>query len=455
MSKHPRSSETVSSGGGRDAAPLVIAAAAAVLVVAFSSRPEPKPVAAPEPPPPPPPEVSAPVEPPRREPEKISAVLRKKGFHECNPHDPVGLGPYAPYRTIAMGGRFTAPQKGGHTADWGYDVLVHFHGHEPLRKTLVQVSRGIVYVGFDKGLGSGPYSNAFPSPDQFEGVYRSITAALRDHAGTERAHIRHLALSAWSAGYGAINEILEYEEDDIDAVVLLDGLHAGWNPATRGMKRRPKGVAAVSAAPIQPVFDFARRAMKGEKIFVFTHSHVDPVDYPATDVTADLMLSELGLKRTPVKSTAPYGMTGRVDVKGFHLWTYAGHDEMSHCDHIGHISAVLQDVLEKQWKTPLMDRDVPPTPAPVLGGGDEDAGSPDGGEADAGGAADDDAGTTDAVDAGPEEQVAAAAASVEDDMPDEPEEPAAAAPEPKKAPTSGASPAVAPKASAAPAASAP
>ena len=28
--------------------------------------------------------------------EPLTPALRQKGFHECNPHDPLGLGPYAP-----------------------------------------------------------------------------------------------------------------------------------------------------------------------------------------------------------------------------------------------------------------------------------------------------------------------------------------------------------------------
>src|SRR5690606_23846595 len=132
-----------------------------------------------------------------------SPELRQRGYHECYPHDPLGLGPYAPYRNLSMG-RILIPERGGHTEDMGFDVLVHFHGHEPLRKTLVQVARGVVYVGIDRGLGSGPYADAFAAPGSFERLRASITRALQKHSGDPRAHIRHLALSAWSAGYGAV-----------------------------------------------------------------------------------------------------------------------------------------------------------------------------------------------------------------------------------------------------------
>lgn len=296
--------------------------------------------------------------------EPLTPELRARGYHECNPPDPLGLGPYSSYRTIAMGARMLIPQKGGHTADMGYDVIVHFHGHEPARKMLVQVARGVVYVGLDEGLGSGPYADAFQAPGTFPRLLHSITAELKDYSGDDRAHIRHLALSAWSAGYGAVNEILKHGRQRIGALVLLDALHAGWKPGHRHDKD------GVSSAYIQPVFDFARRAMHGHGIFIFTHSQVDPVTYPSTTLTADLMLSDLGLQLTPVDSGDDrFGMTGRVDVKGFHLWSYRGANEDAHCAHLEHLAPALA-ILEGAWDTPAMDRDVPFHRAPKLGTGE-------------------------------------------------------------------------------------
>ena len=316
------------------------------------------------------PEMPAVDDAPTLEPIEITDAMRRKGIHECNPPDPLGLGPYRPYRNVRHG-RLTMPQKGGHTDDGGYDVLVHFHGHEPVRKTVVQVSRGVSYVGVDKGLGSGPYATAFKLPGAFPNVLKSIESALKAESGNDRAHIRHLALTAWSAGYGAVNEILKHGDDRIDAVVLLDGLHAAWKP---GVKRTSDAKSA-SPSTIQPIFDFARRALRGEKIFVFTHSEVDPVDYPSTRQTADLLLAELSQKRTPVApSDRPFPLTGTADSAGFHVWSYAGRDQKAHCDHIRHMARVLGEVLEREWKTPLMDRSVPPTKAPKLGS--PDAGAP-------------------------------------------------------------------------------
>ncbi|MBI3204460.1 MAG: hypothetical protein HYZ29_23185 [Myxococcales bacterium] len=70
----------------------------------------------------------------------LTPELRAKGFTECNPHDPLGLGPYAPFRPVPFG-KILIPKKGGHTPDMGFDVVIHFHGADAVRKYLVQSAR--------------------------------------------------------------------------------------------------------------------------------------------------------------------------------------------------------------------------------------------------------------------------------------------------------------------------
>ena len=296
---------------------------------------------------------------------ELTASQRKHGYHECNPADPIGLGPYDPYRTIRARGRMLIPQKGGYTPDMGFDVLIHFHGHEPVRKTLVQVARGITFVGIDLGIQSGPYMKAYQDPGTFQVLRDSIEQALREKTGDSRAHIRNLGLSAWSAGYGAVNEILKLSDHGVDAVALLDGLHAGFDPSVGGM---PSKLRPLSGLNIEPILNFAWQAQRGEKLFVFTHSAVDPVTYPSTTRTADFMLNELGIPRTPApESNVPFALTGRAEQKGFHLWSYTGGDTKAHCEHITFIAPIVRDLMEPRWDTPPMDRNVPFNKAPKLG----------------------------------------------------------------------------------------
>jgi len=294
----------------------------------------------------------------------LTPELRKRGYAECNPYDFVGLGPYAPYRKLRVG-RIAIPQKGGHTKDYGYDVIVHFHGQTAMRMTLAQVARGVAFVGIDLGIASGPYSDAFASREAWPLLRKSIESALKAQSGDSRAHIRHLGLTAWSAGYGAVNEILKFHKAEVDAVVLLDGLHAAWDPAHNSHSTG----SDVIAGPVAPTLEFAKLALKGEKLFVFSHSEVDPVTYPSTRLTADMLMRELGIQRHAVHETAAnkFGLYGTVDTKGLHIWSYRGNDKPAHCTHLTHIDRAVRDILEPTWKTPAMDRNVPMTPAPKLG----------------------------------------------------------------------------------------
>ncbi len=293
----------------------------------------------------------------------LTPDLRHRGYNECNPYDFAGLGPYAPYRKLRVG-RIAIPQKGGHTKDFGYDVIVHFHGLNAMRMTLTQVASGVAFAGVDLGINSGAYSEPFSSPEAWPQLKRSIESALKAQSGDERAHIRHLALTAWSAGYGAVNEILKRDMDGIDAVVLLDGLHAAWDPTHRNHSTG----ADVIAGPVAPTLEFAKLALKGEKIFVFSHSEIDPVTYPSTRLTADMLMRELGLKRHGVHEAADrFGLYGTVDTRGVHIWSYRGNDKPAHCTHLAHIDQAIRDIIEPAWRTPAMDRNVRPTPGPKMG----------------------------------------------------------------------------------------
>jgi hypothetical protein len=291
----------------------------------------------------------------------LTAELRAKGLSECDPYDPLGLGPYAPFRKLPFG-KILIPQKGGHTPDMGYDVLIHFHGADATRKYLVQTARGMVLVLVDKGLGGGgPYTKALGSKLAFPLLRRSIEKALEQQSGSDQAHIRHLAVSAWSAGTEAIRKILEQEQEGIDAVVILDGLHGAWKQGAP----RVQEPDSLDARFIQREIALADRARHGQYLFVLTHSHVDPYTFPSTTATAHLLLRELGLSEHAVDPGGePFGQTSALDVQGLHVWGYKGKEEMGHCAQLAIMPRIVGEILERAWNTPAMDRNVPMTPHP-------------------------------------------------------------------------------------------
>jgi hypothetical protein len=252
-----------------------------------------------------------------------------------------GLVYLAPARSVARGS-FYIPAEGGMAADGGYDVIVHFHGGNAVKKTIARQARGVAFVGIDLGNGSGPYADAFPSARPFDDLRSSLESALRAHANDPRAHVRHLALSGWSAGYGAINAILRAGGGPaVDAVILLDGFHANLTPA-----------GGVDGANITPLVAYARGAAGGERYFYFSHSRIATDGYASTSQVATYLLGLLGVR--PVAATPtidPLGLLAYADREGFHLRAFDGADARAHCDHTRHIAEAVA-MLEERWRTP-------------------------------------------------------------------------------------------------------
>ena len=284
---------------------------------------------------------------PRREPLELSEDQLEKGHWECSMPDP-GAGIYGPVATLPRGGHLAIPRSGGHTDDFGYDVILHFHGFGPVRKSVVTVAKGAVFAGFDMGNGSSAYDEPLADPAVYGAMKASIETALKAQSGDERAHIRHLALSAWSAGYGAINSILRRGNEGIDAVVLLDGLHASFKP-----KGRHDDPASVETVGIAPIVSFAQLALMGEKIFYFSHSRIKTEGYASTSMMARVLAGKLGFKLVSAPPTDdPLGLLAYVDDAGFHVRTFGGDDKRAHCDHTRHMAEVVRDLLEPAWQTP-------------------------------------------------------------------------------------------------------
>jgi hypothetical protein len=289
----------------------------------------------------------------------LTEEQRKKGLDECNAADPLGLGPYAPIVKTRFG-KLMIPQKGGHTPDMGFDVIVHFNGAEAARKILTQVAKGVVVLLIDR-LNGGQYANATSSKDILLVMRRAIESALQKFTNNDKAHIRHLGVSAWSAGTQAIGKLLSHDPEGIDAIVIMDGLHGAW----KLFAPREQKTTSLDPRFVEHEIAFMKRAQKGELLFVLTHSHINPGVYPSTFATADSILQELSLVRRQVDpGSDPYGQTSTVDVKGLHVWGYKGNDVKAHCTQLMHLARIVTEVIEPAWETPAMDRSVPPTPLP-------------------------------------------------------------------------------------------
>ena len=282
------------------------------------------------------------VEKPRR---KIQSKPRRGGIHPCMTPD-TGFGIYDRWSSAPSIGQMIMPHKGGITKTGGFDLVVHFHGHEPIRKEFVKTAKGPVLVGIDLGIGSGAYSKTFSAPYVFTNLLKSVEAGMAQHTGNKNAHIRKLALSSWSAGYGAIEQILRQPASKkVDAVILLDSLHVGYvDEQARSLK----------VEMIEPFVAFAKRAAAKKSFMFMSHSSIIPPGYASTAETAGYVVKEL--KGKPKKATRQdvlgLDLYERFDKGNFRMRGYTGNDKPDHCAHIGLMADIMRVHLGNRWKSP-------------------------------------------------------------------------------------------------------
>ncbi len=283
---------------------------------------------------------AAPLPRPAREPSALTPRLRARGYNACFVPEN-GFGSYTQWERVGRGWMIL-PRDAIRTHDGGYDVVVHFHGHEAVRHAFVEVAERTVLVGVDLGSTSVPYDRVFARPEAFTRLLEQVTLGLAQKSGDARAHIRHLALSSWSAGSGAVRRIVSQFGTRIEAVILLDSLHSDYEP---GPPRR------ISLSPIAGVAAFAERATRGEAMLFLSHSQIVPPGYPSTTEIADQLIASVGGTRTPRQGMNALGaeLVSGFDRGGMHVRGYLGGDKAAHCAHVELLAEAVRDYLEPAW----------------------------------------------------------------------------------------------------------
>jgi hypothetical protein len=218
------------------------------------------------------------------------------------------------------------------------DLLIHFHGASWLPfHASVSTGRPLVVAAVNIGQGGGAYDQAFRDP----AVLDALLDGIRAKAGVR---VQRLYLSGFSAGYGAIRAILRNGAERIDGILLLDGLHTGYIPERKPVAEGGK----LDTVPLQPFLDYARAATAGRKRFVFAHSEIFPGTFASTTETADYLIRELGLKRTPVVRWGPRGMQQLSEVRsgGLIILGFAGNSAPDHVDQFHSMPEFLQLLFE-------------------------------------------------------------------------------------------------------------
>jgi LysM repeat protein len=240
-----------------------------------------------------------------------------------------------------------APQLGGITKSGKFDLIVHFHGRYPIRKEFVREAKGTVLVGVDLGISSGPYNETFSNPQAFENLIDAVEKEMAKRSGNKKAKVRKLALSSWSAGYGAIEQILRQGDfaKRVDALILLDSVHTGYDDP-KGKKLRESG--------LEPFIEFAKKAKKGRGLMYQTHSSIIPPGYASTREVSHHIVEAVGGKIKSAKRDDLYGLElfERYDSGGYKVRGYRGNDKPDHCAHLGLMREVMRSLINPRWKSP-------------------------------------------------------------------------------------------------------
>jgi len=207
-------------------------------------------------------------------------------------------------------------------------LLIHFHGAPWLveRHVSLHLPRSAL-ITVQLGAGSSVYRRPFEDTELFQNLLREAADELHLKRGWSS-----ITLSGFSAGYGAVREILRQPVNfaQVNSVLLLDGMHTSYVP--EGKPLADGGV--IDGTGLDSFIAFAKEAAAGKKTFVVTHSEIFPGNYASTTECADYLLSQLNLQRSAQLRQGPAGMQqlSATDVGRFHLRGYAGNSAPDHVD---------------------------------------------------------------------------------------------------------------------------
>jgi len=227
-----------------------------------------------------------------------------------------------------------------------YDVVIHFHGiPQALEPALSESRLRAVLLVLESGTFTTDYKNAFGLPGTLERLLGAIRLQLAEFVPGKQPHERRVAVSAWSAGSGAVMPMLRRAEEaeKLDAVVLSDALHASF----LDLKKREIG-----DSQLEPLVKFALLAIEGRKFLALSHTAIQTPDYGSTTETANRLLELLQLSPIHVldspTSVEPVA-TARTERGSFSVLGFGGADKHAHAVQQWAIGRTLWARLAQRW----------------------------------------------------------------------------------------------------------
>jgi hypothetical protein len=215
----------------------------------------------------------------------------------------------------------------------GAAVLIFFHGGEWVPEVAAARNKTAA-ISVQAGAGSASYSRLFEDPRQFA----RMLGEAEEKAG---ARFGRVILGGWSAGCGAVRQILRTPESyaRVNAVLVIDGMHTDYGEGKPGALESQLGTEN-----LQVWVQLGRDAAAGKKLAMVTHSEIFPGTYASTTETADYLLAQLGIRRRAVLKWGPLGMQqlSEAGAGKFKLMGFAGNSAPDHVDQLHSLPAWLK-----------------------------------------------------------------------------------------------------------------
>jgi hypothetical protein len=212
-------------------------------------------------------------------------------------------------------------------------LLFFFHGGTWLPEVAAARNR-VAVVAVQAGSGSAAYARLFEDSQRFD----KLISEAESKAGMR---FDRVWLGGWSAGCGAIRQILRTPEsyERAAAVLAIDGIHTDYVDGKPGPLE-----SKIGTENLEVWARLARDAAAGRKRLIVTHSEIFPGTFASTTETADYLAAQSGLKTRPVMRGGPMGLQQLSEIRAgrFLLIGYAGNSAPDHVDQLHSLPEFLR-----------------------------------------------------------------------------------------------------------------
>jgi hypothetical protein len=212
-------------------------------------------------------------------------------------------------------------------------LQLFFHGGTWLPEIAAARNR-VAVLTIQAGSGSSAYARLFEDPQRFGRL-------LADAESKAGVRFERVWLGGWSAGCGAIRQILRTPESyaRVASVLAIDGIHTDYVDGKPGPLE-----SKIGTGNLEVWLQLARDASAGRKRLIVTHSEIFPGTFASTTETADYLAGQLGVKAHPVLRTGPMGLQelSEIRVGRLLLIGYAGNSAPDHVDQLHSLPEFLR-----------------------------------------------------------------------------------------------------------------